>query len=86
MWYLIIMCIAMIVAHLLMYAHHKASGTTFSFSYKWGPGVIIVPFLVGIVWPVSLVFYVGYIVFHKWLKPYYETFVEWLAKNLFTNL
>lgn len=86
MWYLIISIIAMFVSHIYLYAYYKSLHYGQSYSSYMGPGVVLLPFVLGLAWPISLTYAIFRVIFKKYLKTYYDRLINWLAKHLFTDL
>lgn len=84
MWYLIIAIITGILSHCFLYAYHKTKKRQFSYAEDFEVGVVLLPFLFGLGWPVTLTAMLCIVLFKTVLEKYYNKFINWLIK-LITN-
>lgn len=84
MWYLIIAIITGILSHCFLYAQHKSQKRPFSYAEDFQVGVVLFPFLLGLVWPATLTAMLCIVLFKTVLEKPYNKFINWLVK-LITN-
>lgn len=84
MWYLIIAIITGILSHCFLYAYHKSRKSPFSYTEDFEVGVVLLPFLFGLVWPVTLTAMLCIVLFKTVLEKPYNKFINWLI-NLIKN-
>lgn len=84
MWYLIIAIITGILSHCVLYAYHKSKKRSFSYAEDLQAGVVLFPFLLGLIWPATLAFMLCVVLFKTILEKPYNKFINWIIK-LITN-
>ena len=81
MWYLILGFITAFIAITMILAYNKAQSSSFR---RFDTGsTILCPLICGVIWPLTLLVFVGYFIYHLVLKASYEKLVEWVSNKLF---
>ena len=81
MWYLILGLITAFVALTTILAYNKAQSSSFG---RFDTGLTILgPLICGLIWPLTLLVFIGYFIYRLALKESYEKLIEWLSNKLF---